>query len=73
MKLSIYQWRRAKNISQRKLASLLGVHENTIRTWERHPERLTVEKAERIAEALDVPLNSIIFSSVTLQNVENTI
>lgn len=70
MKLTIWQWRKIKNISQKKLASILGVHENTIRTWERHPEKLSVQKAEKIADALDVPLNSIIFCSVTLQNVE---
>ena len=70
MNLTIEQWRKVKNITQRQLGTRLGVHENTIRSWERHPEKLSVEKAERISKALDVPLNNIIFCSVTLQNAE---
>jgi transcriptional regulator with XRE-family HTH domain len=48
----------------------MGVHENTIRNWERHPEKLTIEKAEKIADALNVPIDSIIFLSSIPQNVE---
>jgi transcriptional regulator with XRE-family HTH domain len=71
MILTIYQWRKVKDISQKKMGILLGVHENTVRNWEKHPEKLTIEKAEKIAEALDVPLDSIAFSPFTLQNVES--
>lgn len=70
MELTIYQWRKVQNISQKKLALAMGVHENTIRNWERHPEKLSAQKAEKIAEALGVPLNNILFGSMTLQNVE---
>jgi transcriptional regulator with XRE-family HTH domain len=70
MILTIYQWRKVKDISQKKLAIIMGVHENTIRNWERHPEKLTIEKAEKIADALNVPIDSIIFLSSIPQNVE---
>lgn len=73
MELTIYQWRKVKNISQKELARRLGCHENSIRNWERHPEKLTPEKAVKIAEGLEVPVNNIVFCGMTLQNVEEKV
>lgn len=73
MELTIYQWRKLKNISQRELARRLNCHENSIRNWERHPEKLSPEKAKKIAEGLGVSVNNIIFCGMVLQNVENKV
>ncbi len=70
MKLTLVQWRKIKNITQRQLAANMGVHENTIRNWEEHPERLTLEKAEKVSKALGVPQKNIIFCAFPQQNVE---
>lgn len=70
MKLTLVQWRKIKNISQKQLAANMGVHENTIRSWEQHPERLTMEKAANVANALGVPQKNIIFCAIPQQNVE---
>lgn len=46
--------RERKGLSQRHLADLMGVHENTVAKLERNPERALFETIEKAAVALDI-------------------
>jgi transcriptional regulator with XRE-family HTH domain len=58
--------REGKGLSQRHLAELMGVHENTVAKLERHPERSLLETIERAALALDTNTAEL-FSAPTVQ------
>ena len=62
MKLTIKEWRRAKEISQEQMADLIGVHINTYRAWEDNPEDIRIGKAVLIADKLGIPLEDILFT-----------
>ena len=62
MALTLREWRRLKELSQKEMADRCNVHVNTYILWEEHPERLTIEKARIVANVLDVPFSQINFS-----------
>jgi DNA-binding XRE family transcriptional regulator len=43
------------------MASLLGIHENTYRSWEKNPRNITVINAYRISDILKVKIDEIEF------------
>ena len=61
MSLTLRQWRRAKEISQEKMAELLKIHVNTYQNWEESPEKISIEKAREISSILNVDLDNISF------------
>jgi len=61
MALTLRQWRRAKEISQEKMAELLKIHVNTYQNWEESPEKISIEKAMEISSILNVDLDDISF------------
>lgn len=61
MRLTLKEWRRAKNISQEEMASVCGVHINTYRAWEENPEEIKLSKAVLISERIGVSLSDIFF------------
>jgi transcriptional regulator with XRE-family HTH domain len=58
--------RESKGLSQRHLADLMGVHENTVFKLERNPERALLETIEKAAYALDINIGNLFFGA-TLQ------
>lgn len=58
--------RESKGLSQRHLADLMGVHENTVSKLERNPERSLLETIEKAAQALDLETRDL-FSGATVQ------
>ena len=48
--MSIRQIRRMREIRQQEMADYLGIHVQTYRKIEEHPETATVEQAKKIAE-----------------------
>jgi transcriptional regulator with XRE-family HTH domain len=58
--------RERKGLSQRHLADLMGVHENTVFKLERNPERALLETIEKAAAALEINTGDL-FSEATLQ------
>ena len=62
MALTLRQWRKAREITQEKMADRLGVHINTYPNWEKEPGKITIENSKKIAEILGVPLDDISFS-----------
>lgn len=58
-KLTLRQWRLAREISIDKMAELLGIHPNTYRQWEAEPDQIAIGKAQQISEILRVPLADI--------------
>lgn len=58
-KLTLRQWRLAREISIDKMAELLGIHPNTYRQWEAAPDQIAIGRAQQISEILRVPLADI--------------
>ena len=63
MKLTLAEWRRAKNITQQEMATMCDVHINTYRRWEQHPEEIKVTYLDRLAQKLGVDVSDITFAS----------
>ena len=58
-KLTLRQWRLAREISIEKMAELLDIHPNTYRIWESEPEKIAIGYAKQISDILNVPLADI--------------
>lgn len=68
-RISLKSARINRNLTQKQLGSLVGVHENTIAKWENDPTKMSIGNAEKVCAALDYKLSDIFFGS-NLQNVE---
>ena len=53
--------RKIANLTQKGLAEAVGVSETTVINWEKGRSEPTVNQAIKIAEAVNRPLDSIIF------------
>lgn len=53
--------RKIANLTQKGLADVIGVSETTVINWEKGRSEPTVNQAIQIAEAVNRPLDSIIF------------
>lgn len=62
-KLTVKQHRLVREISQEEMAERIGVHVQTYRAWEENPEKISIEKAKKIAAAFDVSPNEIFFAN----------
>ncbi|WP_419791228.1 helix-turn-helix transcriptional regulator [Staphylococcus chromogenes] len=60
--LTLFEWRKAKGYTQASFARKLGVSVTTYNDWENDPGMIKIANAVRIANALDVPIDNIIFS-----------
>ena len=65
--LTLMEWRRARNVSQEKMAELCGVHVNTYRRWENSPGQLRINQVLKIADFLKISLDDIILSTNTTE------
>lgn len=65
MAFNVKEWRLLKEKTIEEMANECGVHWNTYKAWEANPEKITIENSKKIANALQVPLNSIIFASTS--------
>lgn len=60
MKSCLKRLRKVKNLTQADLALAIGVHRITIWHWEKHGiSEVTLEKAVRLAEALDCSVSDL--------------
>lgn len=55
--------RESKGLSQRHLADLMGVHENTVFKLERNPERALLETIEKAADALEINTGELFYEA----------
>lgn len=62
-KLNLKQIRLVRGLSQEDMADRLNIHVNTYRQWESEPLKVTVGNAFKIAEILNVSVESIFFDS----------
>lgn len=63
MKLTLRQWRGAKELTQREMSERLNVHINTYQKWEENPGSIKITDAKHISEIFDVPLDEIDFTA----------
>lgn len=68
MKLSLGEWRRARNKSQDEMARACGVHLNTYRKWEENPANIKYDKMLIIVDALNISLDDVFFAPDTIKN-----
>lgn len=61
MALTLKQWRRVKDLTQKDMSNMLNVHINTYQNWEENPEKISVKHALNIAEIFNVSINDITF------------
>ncbi len=61
-KLTVKEWRLIKQITMQRLADAIGVHVNTIRSYEKDPKHIPIDKAMAIAKFYGVDINDIAFS-----------
>jgi len=63
MKLTLREWRKAKEIKIADMAKMLDVHPNTYQSWEEDPGKISVDNAVKIAAYLDVPFDDVLFAT----------
>ena len=68
IRISLAAARVNKNLSQRKMAEKLGVHEMTYAAWERNPEKIKVEMAEKISGITGIPTENLVFLANPVEN-----
>lgn len=61
MAFTVKQARLYAEKSQKEMADYLGIHVQTYRKIEEHPNRATVEQAMKIANFTGIPYDQIIF------------
>ncbi|AYU54642.1 helix-turn-helix transcriptional regulator [Staphylococcus debuckii] len=59
--LTLKEWRSRKNYTQQELAKVIGISPSTYNIWENNPEIIKPKDAFKIANALNVSINEIIF------------
>ena len=64
VRFTLEGWRKAKGFSQKDFAFKIGVPVVTYSRWEKYPEKIQISKAEKIAQALGISINDIIFLPV---------
>ena len=58
-KKSLWDWRKAKGLSETELGKAVGSHLNTIRYWEEKPNIIPLAKALAIAKVLGIKVEQI--------------
>lgn len=71
MEFTVRQARRHAELSQEAVAKELGVNVSTYARLEKHPERFTMEQAQRFCKAVSLPADEINFLPQNLHKVEN--
>lgn len=61
MRRTIAEWLEVKGISKERLAADTEVCVPTVYNWLKRPERITFEKGKKIADALGVGFDEVIF------------
>lgn len=59
--LKVDEWRRAKNVTKKDMANLLGITVPTYDKFERNPSKMSVGMAKKVAEILEVDFGDINF------------
>ena len=59
--LRVDEWRRARNVTKKDMASLLGISVPTYNSFEDNPSKMSIGTAKKICEILDVKLEDVNF------------
>lgn len=59
--LRVDEWRRARNITKKDMANLLGISVPTYNTFEEHPSKMSVGMAKKICAILKVDFDAVNF------------
>lgn len=62
MVFTMKQARMLKELSQQKMAELMGVHRHTYIKWERTPDLIPLGMAKKFAEIVKLKLDEIFFN-----------
>lgn len=61
MQFSVPEARRFRNLSQESVAKSLGISRSAYILLERNPEKMTIERAKKFADVVNIPMENIIF------------
>lgn len=61
IKLSIKSARINKGLTQNEACGLIGVSATTLGNWENGKSHPSIEKARKMSEVYEMPLNSLVF------------
>ncbi|WP_188453757.1 helix-turn-helix transcriptional regulator [Virgibacillus oceani] len=64
MGMTLKQARHLTDLSQEKLADLLGVHRHTYMKWERNPDEMTIGEAKHFSKVTGIPIDDINFFDI---------
>lgn len=62
IKMTVKQARRYRNMTTNDMAEALGISRVTYEKKEKNPKQFTVEQAEAISKAVEMPKNQILFA-----------
>lgn len=61
MQFSVPEARRFRNLSQESVANSLGISRSTYVLLEKNPEKMTIERAKKFSDVVNIPMENIIF------------
>lgn len=62
-RLTLRQWRLAREKTIAEMAEVCGVHPNTYAAWEDDPKVISIRNAEKICDFLGLSINDLFFRS----------
>ena len=60
-KFTVKQAREYRELTIAEMARKIGLSSSTYYRWERNPQNISMESAERISSILNIPANDLIF------------
>ena len=63
IQFTVKQARTHANLTQEEMAKMLNMSRFTYRKYETHPEMITIEKARKISEITNIPMDMIFFAN----------
>lgn len=63
MQFTVSEARRYRDLTQEEVAEYMGISRSSYIYLEKNPEKMTIERARKFSDAVDIPIENIIFLS----------
>ena len=63
MGFTLKQARQFRNLSQEKIADMMGVHRQTYMKWEKDPDEMTIGKGKEFSRITNIEFDEIFFNT----------
>lgn len=61
MQFTMAEARRYRNLTQESVANSIGVSRSAYIFLEKNPEKMTIERAKKFSNAVNIPMENIVF------------